>query len=74
MDAHLRQLERNAATGDVQAEAQLLLERVRCGDLAEDKLHDPGLARVQARQAAAEPQHGVSAQADSEAMGSREAM
>ena len=37
-DEQQRELERQAASGDVEAEARLLLERVRSGDLAEDRL------------------------------------
>ena len=37
-DQHLRELERQAAAGDAQAEAQLLLERVRVGYLEAEKL------------------------------------
>ena len=38
MDEELRGLERAAAAGDVDAEAQLLLRRVRVGELSEEKL------------------------------------
>lgn len=47
-DTHLRQLERAANQGDVEARARLLCERVRMGDLSEDRvrlaayLGDPG--------------------------------
>lgn len=37
-DQRLRDLERDAARGDLHAQARLLLERVRVGDLAEDQL------------------------------------
>lgn len=37
-DQRLRDLERDAAHGDLQARARLLLERVRVGELTEDKL------------------------------------
>lgn len=37
-DARLRQLQRDAATGDLAARARLLNERVRIGDLAPDRL------------------------------------
>jgi hypothetical protein len=37
-DQRLRDLERNAAHGDLQAQARLLLERVRVGDLTEERL------------------------------------
>jgi hypothetical protein len=37
-DARLRQLQRDAATGDLAARARLLTERVRIGDLAPDRL------------------------------------
>lgn len=37
-DARLRQLERDAATGDLTARARLLNERLRVGDLAADRL------------------------------------
>jgi hypothetical protein len=37
-DQRLRDLEREAARGDLQAQARLLLERVRVGDLTEEKL------------------------------------
>lgn len=37
-DRQLRQLEREAASGDVEAKAKLLLGRVRIGDLTEERL------------------------------------
>jgi hypothetical protein len=37
-DQRLRALERDAAHGDLQAQARLLLERVRVGDLTEERL------------------------------------
>lgn len=38
MDARLRQLQREASTGDLQARAKLLLGRVRAGELSEERL------------------------------------
>ena len=38
MDERLRDLERQAARGDVQAAAKLLLERVRVGELDRQRL------------------------------------
>lgn len=38
MDAHLRQLERKAAQGDLEAAGQLLVEQVRRGELSDERL------------------------------------
>lgn len=54
-DSRLRELERQAAAGDVQARARLLAERVRVGDLAPDRLQLAAyLGDPQARQALGE--------------------
>ena len=37
-DEHQRELERQVASGDFEAEAKLLLERVRSGELTEERL------------------------------------
>ena len=43
-DEHLRQLEREAATGDLQAQAKLLLERVLLGELSEERSQAGGVS------------------------------
>lgn len=52
-DERQRELERKASAGDVEAEAKLLLERVRSGDLTEERLklaaylgHEPAAVAV----------------------------
>ena len=47
-DERLRQLEREAATGDGQARAKLLLERVRLGELSEERLRLAAYTRLPA--------------------------
>jgi len=56
MDAHLRQLQRDASSGDLQAQARLLRERARIGDLDLERLEFAAyLKHPAARQALGSP-------------------